>query len=202
MEPHYDLIWVVVALVSVTFIVVVGVLNKSGSTGTESTPPVASATPPPTTPPAPAGGHTSKNGGLLRFSFNLLVLGLVCLVLWFLGTLTYRYIGLGEAPALRTQSSGFVAQTPPVSTKWVDFVAPTKSTYVIEGEAGYDIEVCRPDTDPDCTDPMEGFRLFYDDMSGVERVWNPPEKVDARRLKVQSTGSAPLPMIYRYKPKP
>ncbi|MEK7201025.1 MAG: hypothetical protein AAB737_00065, partial [Patescibacteria group bacterium] len=102
-------------------------------------------TPPPTAPPAPAGGHTSKSGGLLRFSFNLLVLGLVCLVLWFFGTLVYRYIGLGEAPALRTQNSGFVAQSPrirPSPPTWTSVSAPSTGWLVVSVLPGPTLSPC------------------------------------------------------------
>lgn len=204
METNYNLVWIVIALVSIICIVVVGVLIKNRSTGTGSTAPATSTTPPPTTPPAPApaGGHTS-GGGFLR---NLLIFLVVVVVAWLLVVFVWpplsKSMGIGEIPALRTQSSGSVAQTPPVSTKWVSFTAPDirAQRLRIEGEGGYTTTFCTPTTDPGCTDTVpHGFRLWCVGMDDVVRDQSTDACKHAKATLVQSTGAA-LAMQWRYRP--
>lgn len=159
-------------------------LKQPTTTAAPTTPhSTTTAAPPPTAPPAPAGGHTSKGGGLLRFSFNLLVLGLVCLVLWFFGTLVYRYIGLGEAPALHTQSSGSVSpgvgpssRKRPFQPAWTTISAPSTGWVVISVLPGQTLSHCDLATSLAlcaAADPV-GYRAKCTDENGLEHLWPDP----------------------------
>ena len=154
--------------------------------------------PPPTTPPAHADGHANKGGGLLSLSLKLLVFGLVCLVLWFFGTLVYRYIGLGEAPALRTQSSGFVAQSPrtrPSQPTWTTDSAPGTGWLVISVLPGQTLSHCDLATSLalcEAADPV-GYRAKCTDEYGHEHLWPEPcTKTTFMSFQSKTSTAAPI----------
>lgn len=114
----------------------------------------------------------------------------------------------GQPPSLSTwnqrvppQSGAPSAVVETVSTRPVPFAMPVGSWYVIEGETGFNVKVCRA-SDTNCLEKVPiGFRMRCVTMTNETVEWSPAACESFLRLMVQSTGTEPLAGTYRYVPK-
>jgi hypothetical protein len=210
------LINILIPLASVALIIVLimraGLGRKSASgdqNGAIQTPSQAAPAPAPAAAPAAAGSGGSDERKTPWESQNIAVLVVVFV-------LVLGLIGFGVKSCADSQPKASVVSHAPaetsarrtgpatsgVSTGWVSFAAPVSTWYTISSEPGYDVEICDPVADPNCTDPaMKGYRARCIDMVGAEKDWTESGCRNFLRFMVQAEGQEPLPLVWRYIPR-
>lgn len=211
------LLWTI-AIVSVVFLVGIFLLAKTWPDGQERQRPTTAAAPhvapaeahaPAGAPHQPAahghGDHGPDPWAFAKWSVGAGIFIAICLAGAF-GL--YSLLQTGSNQVREQAGASAPASSSPhqegVSLDWVPISAPTGDWYTVNGKAGYDIYVCVPSADPNCTAAAPiGFRMRCVLMDGVTELdWLPTGICrNYLRLKLQSTGTAPLPMNYRYVPR-
>lgn len=148
------------------------------------------------------GGHAHHDSNLLS---NVLV---VCAVIFTIAYVLKVGREYGQPPSLSTwnqrvpsQSDASDVVVATVSTRPVPFEMPTDSWYVIEGEPGFNVEICRA-SDEDCTEAVPiGYRMQCVTKANETVDWTPEACHSFIRLMLQSTGTGPVTATHRYVPK-
>lgn len=164
--------------------------------------------PEPHHPPAHAGGHGHDSHGGASGALGWLLLAIVLGVLALVNV--GKKAGFGVIPGVGGYGRDVGARAPAdysshqdgVSLDWVPFKAPTSTWYTIRSKPGYDVEVCDPVADPNCTDPpLRGYRARCVDMTATEKVWTQSGCRNFIQIMIQATGRDPLPLVWRHVPR-